>query len=676
MKTSSRFEILRLLLTATAVAWPAISSGQSVARESRSVGLDQAIEYVLSCQKPNGAFGPTDQDYTDAAWNYPAIHSLRLLGAEVSNSEAVLRHGLAYPSGHAGYGHWLVYHQAMTRWLLSSASGTKVDTAPNRAPATLTHQGFEVRYYGSPFGTGGEEFFKTDGPSTASRFQQTTEFGFYNLSSLHFLIAATLADGREVANPEPLVEFIRQRQAANGGFVDVRAADTEPSDQETHLSHTYHAVAALTLLNSEIPRRELCAEFAQSCQLQSLDEFPQGSPEREIGAGGFRFSPESTRPGNYADVYYTCCGLQVLSLLDTKPESSQKCVDWLSSLQNHDGGFGDRPGWRSRLYSTYYAVHSLAILSRMQDETSRRSADRRTALERLAGRPIGHEFLKTRSVSLPKRVPTIEDSLEIFQALFKTPVVEPADLKGLSQRGFNLLAMKTDDFETARPLLDSLTKKPLPIDIVLCPEAYPHRLKRHGSAELHHVGNFTLDPKWDAHQREVWLKADEAGREGVSWAEYQRRVLKPLQKLGSHCYPEQDYELEFAYSAYDDGVYGRGGYNAVQVGFNWSPRDFVRVFPWRERYIDKLVPVADADSHGDLKKWSPQLDHTRHLYIASGPGYADYLEAARNGRVVCVVYGVEGVPSGVSYYGPPTAVDYVKRRVEEWKWWPTPPVTD
>ena len=103
------------------------------------------------------------------------------------------------------------------------------------------------------------------------------------------------------------------------------------------------------------------------------------------------------------------------------------------------------------------------------------------------------------------------------------------------------------------------------MDVVLCPEAYPHRLKRAGSLELHHVGNFTLDPRWDESQRKFWLAADAAGREGLSWNEYQRRVLTPLQKLGSLCYPEQDFELELAYSAYDDGVYNRGGYNAVSA---------------------------------------------------------------------------------------------------------------
>ena len=41
---------------------------------------------------------------------------------------------------------------------------------------------------------------------------------------------------------------------------------------------------------------------------------------------------------------------------------------------------------------------------------------------------------------------------------------------------------------------------------------------------------------------------------------------------------------------------GERGYNAVLAGFNWPPYDFVRVFPWRERYVDRLVPIADVDA--------------------------------------------------------------------------------
>jgi hypothetical protein len=34
-------------------------------------------------------------------------------------------------------------------------------------------------------------------------------------------------------------------------------------------------------------------------------------------------------------------------------------------------------------------------------------------------------------------------------------------------------------------------------------------------------------------------------------------------------------------------------------------------------------------------------------------------------RVVSVIVKATGVPSGVTYYGPPAAVEYVKQRIDE-----------
>ena len=667
--TSSRFILLMLLagcLTLPQAAFPA---------EAVEVNGASAVAYIRSCRKPNGAFGPADQDYTDAAWNYPAVHALRLLDSGISKPDQILANGLGYPKGHAGYGHWLVYHQAMTRWLLKGDRDVEASRSEAESKSVrLTHQGYEIRYYSSPFGTDGDHFFKTDGASTSQQFRESTELGFYNLSSLYYLVAAITADGRQIANPDQLVKFILDRQAPNGGFVDLRTPDGEPQDSETHIAHTFHAVASLRLLNqNSIPGAERCVRFAQACHVSKTEI-------EGIGTGGFRFAPDRTRAGNYADVYYTWAALQVLQLLGAEPADAAACRSWLLSLQNHDGGFGDRPGWRSRLYSTYYALHSLAILGERESlrkggrhHTTNRSErfGSQSALETIAGTnlPNARRAIPARRVAVPPAQPETDPSFRIYQGLFKTPLVEPDDLPGLSRRGFNLLAMKTADFSAAAAVRKSAHSAEKPLAIVLCPEAYPHRLRRSGGALLHHVGNFSLDPLWSPSQREAWRTADSKGREGLRWPDYQKHVLKPLQQIGSLCYPEQDFEYEFALSSYDDGIYDRFGYNAIQVGFNWSPRDFVRVFPWRERYTDKLPPIADADSHGDLKKWSGQLDHTRHLYIAANGSYADFQTAARHGRVVCVVTGVEGVASGVSYYGRLEAVRFVRERVNEWKWW-------
>jgi len=680
MKTRGDFAVWLCFVLAAIIAIETTDAAAPPRRESVSVGTDTVVRYVRSCRKANSAFGPFDQQYTDAAWNYPAVHTLRLLAVEIPGKKAILQNGLGYPTGHAGYGHWLVYHQAMINWLVADDSTSRVRTSTGNAAndaVKLVHQGFEVNYYGSPFGSDGNLLFNINGSSTRERFQGATQLGYYNLSSLYYLLAALTADGRRVAEPDRLVQFVRERQAPNGGFVDVRVADGRPTDGEVHIAHTFHAVAILRLLGAGVPNSDECVRLVKSCQVQT-----PADDGLDLGVGGFLWNPDASLPGNYPDVYYTWASLQVLHLLEAIPDRLPECIEWVNSLQNHDGGFGDRSGWRSRLYSTYYAVHSLALLAATrdadQDASSKPDADQAPGivddagtLDSLAGTMlagVATRGITAKRVSSPRTEPIPEGAFEIYQGLHKIPVIEPNDLEGLRRRGFHLVALKSDDLELADPLLEAIQKKRLPMDVILCPEAYPHRLRRFGGPLLHHVGNFTLNPNWDARQRQKWLAADEAGRKGLDWNEYQRQVLGPLQQLGSLCYPEQDFEMEYAYSTYDDGLYGRNGYNAVQAGFNWSPRDFVRVFPWRERYIDKLPPVADADAHGDLQKWSPQLDHSRHLYIARGPSYDQFLDASKNGRVVCVIAKPEGVASGFTFYGHPAAVDYVKNHIDEWKW--------
>ncbi len=231
----------------------------------------------------------------------------------------------------------------------------------------------------------------------------------------------------------------------------------------------------------------------------------------------------------------------------------------------------------------------------------------------------------------------------------------------MHQRGLNLLGLKSANFELAAKLRAAIQDQRLPMDIVLCPEAYPHRARQIGGALLHHIANPVLDPSWDGAQREIWRQADAVGAEGLPWQAYNQQAVRPLQQIGSLVYPEQDFEMEFAYQAYGDT------YNAFLAGFNWAPSDFVRVFPWRERYADKLPPIADADAHGNLAKWSAQLDHTRNLYLAAEPSYEAFQDAAKNGRLICVIRGREGEAS--AYYGPANAVLYAKERIDGWKWW-------
>lgn len=546
---------------------------------------DAVVAYIESCRKTNGAFGPIDQDYTDVAWNYPAVAALHVLGREIENPDAIAAHGLGSPKGHVGHGHWRFFQQHQTLQLLD----VQVKLKHNRV--RVTHQGFEVRYYGSPFGTDGDTFFNAGSKHLDPRDSVTEELGYYNLSSLHYLLAGLDASGREASNPDELIDYVLERQAPSGGFVDVRVSGRKPLDSEVSISHTFFAVAILAHFGEPTPMSDGCIAFLQR-ELENSD-----------------------------DLYQIHAALSALELLRVKPDSNTAIAATIRRARNVDGGFGDRPDWPSRLYSTYWAVDSLRIL----------------------GAEIG-----PRPNPQPDAALIEDDNLQIFQALMKTPEVAPADLAGLQKRGLNLLGLKSTNAALVNELRRAIADQQLPMDVVLCPEMYPHRATRPGGLELHHIFNATVEDTSNLEQP------------SMPWPEYVDRVITPTVDR-SLVYPEQDFEMDIAFDIYENG------YNAFLAGFNWAPSDFVRVFPWRERYVQQLPAIADADSHGDLEKWSEHLDYTRNLYLAEDPSYASFLDAAKRGRLVCVIAPRDG--KAVAYYGRRTAVEFVKARENVWRWW-------
>src|SRR5690606_563371 len=124
------------------------------------------IAYVMNCKKPNGAFGPMDQEYTDAAWNFPAVMIREMLEVPLTEFEtqAILANGLGYPSGHAGASHWLMFHQSMLHIMLTA------DTKglPKEIELEFTPKTDSFSYYGHPLGRdrdllfdlNAEEFFQ------------------------------------------------------------------------------------------------------------------------------------------------------------------------------------------------------------------------------------------------------------------------------------------------------------------------------------------------------------------------------------------------------------------------------------------------------------------------------------------------------------------------------------
>ena len=593
--------------------------------ETMQVDSGTTEDYLLSCQKENGAFGPFDQEYSDLAWNYPAVYALKLLDIDIPRSEDCLRNGLwaSYrrPDAHPTDLYWDFYQKIELHLLLAKdLSQIHKNVNPSRKkgavgididiPLELIYLDRENKSY-APYKIG----------------------GFHDITSLWYMAGSLVHIGATFNNAVVAKKFIEKRRSANGAFVNAYGDHPQLNDSDAHIISTYHALMTMDVLKIPIPNANKSAAWIKSCQTK---------------AGGFRWSPGSQAASNEEDVWYTWAAIRALHLLGHKPNDVEACVSWLNSLQNVDGGFGDRPGWKSRLYSTFYAVHALKVLT----------GNAKNAISN-----------KRINIKQPKAIP--EGKFLIFQAQFKTPTKydqtdNPADMvESIYKSGFHLIGVKAEDVSKARAYVQS---KGYPLEIVANPECYEHEILRFGGHPANHVCNWIIPPVMSTDQRLNFDAAHKAGTQKLPWSVYAQKVIAPVRKLGSLVYPEMEYSMLSAYQVYDDGLAGDAGYNAIIASLGWPSWDWVRHFPYRERWEGRLPMITDSDSHGGIKTWSDRLDRQRTLYIAKSHPLEFFLNACRENRTVCVIRDGD-VFEGVVYYGSDVAVAYVKKHKKNWQWW-------
>jgi len=546
-----------------------------------TVSAGSAVGYLLSCQKANGAFGPPDQEYTDLAWTYPAVHALHLLGESVPRPEDCYLNGV-----------------------------TAFDRTPFWSRYQLEMLGRILR---------ANEY----SPPKASDL---------SCDSLHSLWCESVVRGFPVGNRKEALAYVLARQKRDGSFVDGDLGSVET--RTSHVVWTFYAIAIAESLNSDRPHKAACIEWLKSCQAKS---------------GGFRWSPIESVHANYEDVWYAWAAVLALKSLDAEPNDVEKCIDWVNALQSADGGFADKPGWRSRLYSTYYAVHILHALT--GDATS---------------------AIRSKTVAARSPAPIAKGKYRIFQAHSKSPPGGPEMVDAVHEMGIDLVGVKAYPHEMTDAYAYAKQRR-LPVTLLSNPEFYPHQLRFLDGRSGNHVANFMIPLDLSETDRAIYASANSVGQQDLTWPEYQNKVIAPMMKLGTLFWPEWDagraqWGMLDAYLSYDDGVFGRPGYNAVHAASKLAGQDRIRLYPWRERYVGLLPFIADCDAHGDIRKYAPALNLYRNIYIAKTNSFEDYLDASLNGRSVCVLR-TEDVPSGIVYYGAPAAVDYIKRHQNAWKWW-------
>lgn len=587
----SRSEFLSLTGKSLLIATTAGSGLFACNRGTRSkkgrmvtVDAETIKHYLLSCRKPNGAFGPIEQDYTDLAWNYPAVHALRLLNVDIPDVDRCIRNG-SLPSQRmplAG-----VYQKAMLDHILGKRSDSKWK-----------------RSWTLEFGQR-EAFSLDEGRGV-----------FHDMESLWHLVAAITISGGRVANSDEIRKKVADYQERDGSIAG-------------HIIDTSLGVLVLKNLGYDVPHPDLCVSWLQNCQDDQ---------------GGFRWSPDHSSFSNKPDIWYTWAAVKAFDALNTGPKQSGRLIEWTDSLRNADGGFGDRPGWYSRIESTFHALEVLNVL-------------------------IGDVSTNLRPTNRPASVSNTMalDGYHFFQAHHKSPPGGPEMIEVVKKMRYDLIGVKAQDFDVT-DLRAYVREQGYSLEVLANPEVYEHIYDLRGKI-VDHISNFILPPSMSDQENEKFQASLKAGAVGLEWDPFAEKVIRPMLEIGTLFYPEWDHGKINAYRVYDDGLDGKPGYNAIHAAHRNGP-DRVRMYPYRERWLGHHTFLADGDAHRPIEtpREFNNLMNFRNVYLADKPGWSDYLDASLNLRSVCIIRDPE-LPSGISYYGERETVRFLKQNKAQWQWW-------
>jgi len=141
-----------------------------------------------------------------------------------------------------------------------------------------------------------------------------------------------------VSRKEAAVSYIFARVQTTGGFSE---SSTTPT-----LATTYRGIKALSVLG-------VLGEFSKTTTVSWIDSF------RNSTIGAYDESNVESNNSNDFSMQATSHAMSALVLLGESTMIQGNATDYIESLQNPDGGFGNKAGNQSTLSATYLALRAL-----------------------------------------------------------------------------------------------------------------------------------------------------------------------------------------------------------------------------------------------------------------------------------------------------------------------------
>lgn len=375
-----------------------------------------------------------------------------------------------------------------------------------------------------------------------------------------------------------LVPYLEARRRPDGGFNTTPAAEGGPG----HVVNTYWAVRTLLKLQKSLPHETV--GWLKECQLPN---------------GGFTWSPKAS-VGGVDDVVYTWAAVRALEALKAVPSDPTRCLEYLHSLRNSDGGYGYRPGWRSDPLATWHALDALSAFGRRPEG---------------AGRPVPP----------PARLP---EGLRPWTIQIQAPGQgSPAEAVELARAlRIHLWGAKNAKPGWIERAQEIARTRGVPVTFFVADEEYGTFVGLAGFGSYSHVS----DPIGPAGAD---LGPSLAGKE-TPWPDFREARIGALRRAGGRMVWQICDHEEFSRVLLDDSL-EHGGY-AMLATFHMK-QNFVDFLPWSHRYRGRLPFVSLQDAHGpEPWWWTDDLAAHRTIFLAEAPTWGGWLKALENDRVVSV----------------------------------------
>ena len=423
----------------------------------------------------------------------------------------------------------------------------------------------------------------------------------------------------------PLQAYLDQRRRTNGSF------NNTPSDDgsDGHVVATWWGLEALKVLGRNNDFRGPLVAWLQACQQSD---------------GGFTWQPRPSMSA-LSTATYTRAALLALELLDAKALDETAVKSFILSLKNSDHGFAERPGWLSNPMSTYYAIDALACLTMLSQ----------------VDQPL-LQLNQTTSVSKQEPLP---ENLQVYSAQIQSHGIgSPREAVLLAQRlGISLWGAKnsTDDWiATAQRIADQTR---VPVKFFVANEDYATWIHQPGQGTYSHMSDIIAESLDEA-------AGALAGNKAVTWPEYRRDRLQPLEKAGGRLIWQFGENEDLVRLLLDDSV-SRGGFAAIST-FHFGNADFTDTEPFLHLYRGQIPYVALQDAHGKQPWWFADMTTGfRTLFLAEEPSWEGLLTALKYNWTVAVRHDTRTDDQLIMHAASEQVEKYVLERREQWRWWGT-----